>query len=312
MYIMLAMHVENLRMTQLMLLEALARTRSISAAAAHLGLSQPAASHALARLRRDSQDPLFVRTSAGMRVTPYGERLARSAADALAALRAALQANPGFDPRTSRRTFHVYMSDVGQMVFLPRLLARLERDAPGVRLRVRPVPTRDPQTLLEAGEVDLAVGYFTTLSAGFFQKRLFREHYVCAVRSDHPAFRSGMTLAAFRSVPHAFADSSGMAHELLERKLNAQRMKRDIKLYVPQFMVLPLVIAHSDLLVIMPGRLADEFAKLVPLKVMDLPAKVPPYDIKVFWHERFRHDPSNVWLREMFVELFSESSRTKS
>jgi DNA-binding transcriptional LysR family regulator len=303
------MHVEDLHVGQLLLLEALARTGTLTSAAEHVGMTQPAASHALARLRREMHDPLFVRTSSGMRPTPYGERLSKAVSGALGLLRGGLEGNPAFEPAASRRIFNVYMSDVGQMVFLPRLLAQLKSEAPGVTLRVRPVPSRAPHLLLESGEVDLAVGYFTSLKTGFYQARLFRERYVCAVRKDHPAFASGMTLEAFRSVPQALADSSGMAHELLEKRLLTQKVPRDVKLYVPQFMVLPLVIASSDLLVIMPNRLAEQFARLVRLKLMELPAKVPPYDIKMYWHERFRDDPANCWLRGLFTSLFAERQR---
>lgn len=197
------------------------------------------------------------------------------------------------------------MSDVGQMVLLPRLLARLKAEAPHVSLRVRLTPDQSPHTLLETGEVDLAVGHLTTLITGFFQKRLFRERYVCVVREDHPAFADGMNLKAFQSVPHALAESTGMAHELFDRRLARQGIRRRVKLYVPQFIVLPLLVASSDLLVVMPGRLAETFSKLLPLKVMPPPAGFPPYEIKLYWHERFRQDPANRWLRSLFTELFS-------
>ena len=192
------------------------------------------------------------------------------------------------------------------MVLLPRLLVRLKAEAPHASLRVRSIPDQSPHALLETGEVDLAVGYLTTLTTGFFQKRLFRERYVCVVREDHPTFADGMNLKAFQSVPHALAESTGMAHELLDRKLAYQGVHRRVKLYVPQFIVLPLVVANSDLLVVMPGRLAENFAKLLPLKVMPLPMVVSAYEIKLYWHERFRQDPANRWLRNLFVELFSD------
>lgn len=306
MRIMNGMHIADLDLRHLWLVEALARTGQLTAAADEVGLTQSAASHALARLRHGLADPVFVRTSRGMRPTPYGERLAAAAREALAALRGGIEPQPAFDPGTSRRAFCVYMSDVGQMVLLPRLLRILKAEAPGVTLHVRAVPTRAPHALLESGEVDLAVGYFTTLSAGFVQKRLFRERYVCAVRADHPVFRDGMNPEAFRTVPHAVADASGMAHGLLDQVLARHNLGRRVQLTVPQFMVLPLVITGSDLLVVMPSRLVAQFAKLVPLKVMELPIRVPAYDIRLFWHERFRADPANLWLRRAFVRLAAD------
>jgi DNA-binding transcriptional LysR family regulator len=229
-----------------------------------------------------------------------------AAQKALQALRAGV-ARPRFDAATSTRAFSVYMSDVGQIVLLPPLLARLKVEAPHVSLRVTSIPRQSPHALLETGEVDLAVGHLTTLTTGFYQKRLLRERYVCAVRRDHPAFVNGMTLKAFQSVPHAVTDSTGMAHELLDRKLARQGIHRPVKLYVPQFIVLPMVVAHSDLLVVMPERLAASFSALLPLKVMSLPATIPAYEVKLYWHARYRQDPANRWLRALFVELFSDT-----
>jgi DNA-binding transcriptional LysR family regulator len=306
---MLAMNIEKLPLGTLRLVAALGRHGSLSAAARQVGLSQPAASHALARLRRALGDPLFVRTSHGMHPTPYGERLGRAIEQALVALRSGVEPHALFDPMTSRRVFSLYLSDVGQMVFLPRLLEYLKREAPGIALRVRPVPVQAPHALLESGEVDIAVGYFTTFAAGFFQRRLFRERYVCVARADHPAFARGMSLDAFSSVPHAWADASGMAHELLEQLFRRQKVRREVKLVVPQFMVLPLVIAATDLLVVMPGRLAEQFARLVPLKVMEPPVRVPSYDIRMYWHERFHRDAANRWLRQTFAALFGTDAR---
>jgi len=304
-------NISKLDLKQLRLVEALVRTNSLTASAEQVGLSQPAASHALARLRKLMGEPLFVRTSAGMRPTPFGKHFGASVSDALGALRAGLEAQPTFDPGTARRTFNIYMTDVGQMVFLPPLLAKLKTAAPKVSLRVRAVPVRSPHILLESGEIDIAAGHFTTLTHGIYQRQLFRERYVCAVRAGHPDFSRGMTIEAFRSVPHAFTDSGGLAHETLDRTLVRQKIKREIKLRVPEFMVLPLVISNSDLLVIMPSRLADQFAKLVQLKLMPLPFSVPTYDIKVYWHERFRRDPAVRWLIDVFVSLFARPTTSR-
>ncbi len=167
------------------------------------------------------------------------------------------------------------------MVFLPRLLAHRKSTAPGVRLRALPIPLRAQEAALESGEVDLAIGHFTAFAGGFHQRRLFRESYVCVARSDHPRFARGMSVEAFSRAEHAYADASGMAHELVEQVLRQHGIARRVSLTVPQFMVLPLVIAGSDLLVTMPGRLAEEFAKLIRIKVMPFPVRMPGYDIKL-------------------------------
>lgn len=306
MYNMHSMHIEDLDFGQIRLIAELAALRKLSAAAARLNLSQSAASHALARLRRRTGDPLFVRGSAGFYPTPYGERLSAAARKALDILLDGLASNTPFDAGSTTRRFEVYLSDVGQMVLLPKLLAFLAREAPQASLRACPVPLEYPGVQLASGEVDLAVGFFSNLTTGFRQSLLFRERYVCVVRTDHPNFRSGMTAEGFAKSPRALADASGMAHEVVEDELRKEGLMAAPRLTVPQFMVLPLVIANSDLLVIMPSRLAKAFAQLVSIKILRPPVVLKPYDIKVYWHERFHQDPASRWLRHALVQLFRE------
>ena len=307
MNIMKSMHMGSLQVSQLQLIHEIALSGSLTEAAERVGITQPAASHALARLRRQFRDPLFVRTSNGMRPTPYGEKLSASIREALQALTGVAESPIEFDPARSRRSFNLFISDNGQLVILPRLLAHLNGVAPQIRIRARAFPSRDLHVSLESGDVDLAIGSFTTLIGGFKQKRLFRESYVCVVRKDHPLFRNGMSDAAFRAAPHAIAEEAGLAHELLDRWLNRQGVQRDVKLFVPRFMVLAMVAANSDLLVAMPSRVAEQFARILPLKVLQAPLKLPAYDIKLFWHQRVNADPANRWLRSVFVELFADA-----
>jgi len=306
MYNMHGMHIDDLDFGEIRLIAELASLRKLSAAAARLNLSQSAASHALARLRRRTGDPLFVRGSEGFYPTPYGERLSAAARQALDILLDGLAANAPFDAASTARRFNVYLSDVGQMIFLPILLDFLAREAPQSSLRACPIPLDDPGAQLASGEVDLAVGFFGNLRAGFRQSLLFRERYVCVVRSDHPNFRAGMTADGFAKSPRALADASGMAHAVVEEELRKHGLTASPRLTVPQFMVLPLVIASSDVLVIMPSRLAKAFAQLVSIKILKPPVALKPYDIKIYWHERFHHDPANRWLRGALVELFRE------
>lgn len=300
------MDVDEFDITQLRLLEALAQTHHLGEAAQRVGISQSAASHALARLRKYLRDPLFVRTSRGMRPTPYGERLSGSAIQALGALRSGLRTPDAFEAHTSRRTFTVLLTDLGQVYFLPRLAERLAAEAPGVTLRARPIPADDPHLLLESGEADLAVGALASLTTGILQRRLFKgSRYLCMARRGHPAFRKGMSLKAFSSVPHAFADVSGMGHDGLRGALNKLRIPADIRLYFSQFMVLPELLGNTDMVVIAPSSLVDTVAKLVDVQIMDLPFKLPAFDIRLYWHERYHTDRGNRWLRDVFVDLFA-------
>jgi molybdate transport repressor ModE-like protein len=297
------MHLRDLDLTQIRLLAELAKLGSVSAAARRIGLSQSAASHALAKLRQLLGDPLFTRTSEGLKPTPYGERLGQAASEALTRLGEGLASKHTFNPRTSTKQFTFYLSDIGQMVLLPDLLNLVQKEAPGVVLRSAPIPLDNPAAPLVAGDVDLAIGFFTNLTTGFHQTLVFRERYVCIVRADHPDFRSGMTLDAFRRARHAIADSTGMAHGILDDVLAKHRLYRKDGLRVPAFHVLPLIVANTDLVACVPGCLADVMAPHVPIKVFDPPVPMPPYDIRMFWHERYHHDPALRWMRRNIVAV---------
>jgi DNA-binding transcriptional LysR family regulator len=300
------MHIDDLDIGQIRLLAELLDTGSLSLAARRIGLSQSAASHALAKLRVGMGDALFVRAAGGVQPTPYGERLGAAARQALDALLEGLAANRPFDPETSTRRFNVYMSDVGQMVLLPRLLAFMKQEAPRASLRAWPIPLDNPGGPLASGEVDLAVGFFSNLTTGFRQALLFRERYVCAVRADHPRFRAGMSLDGFVATPHAIADSSGMAHAVIERILARHRIKRAVTLTVPEYLVLPMIVASSDLAVVMPARLAEAFSAYVKIKVLPAPVALPAYDIRAYWHERYHQDATISWIRNAVIRLFRD------
>ena len=298
------MHVGDFALTEIRLVAELAELRKLSAAASRLGISQSAASHALSRLRRQVGDPLFTRTARGFQPTPYGEHLAAAAREALDVLAAGLAANQAFEPRSTARRFTCYANDVGQTVLLPALLAFLRKEAPGATVRISPIPLDDPGAALAAGDVDVAIGRFDNLTTGFRQSLLFRERYVCIARANHPRFRSGMTLEAFTQSEHAMADATGMAHAAIDRVLAKHRIRRKVALRVPGFHVLPMIVAHSDLVAVIPSRLADAFLSRATIKVLPPPVAIPAYDIHSYWHERYHRDPALRWFRAALVRLF--------
>jgi DNA-binding transcriptional LysR family regulator len=296
------MPADGIDMTQWRLLASLADNRSLSTAAAKIGISQSAASHALARLRLQVGDALFVRNGGGLTPTPYGAQLCEAARNALDTLLDGLTFEHSFDPAKTRRRFNVSTNSIGQLAFLPQLVAWLTREAPGASLKVHRA-TANTQDDLASGEVDLAAGFFN-LTSGFRQSLLYRTRYVCVVRADHPLFRDGMTMDAFLKVSHVVADASGLAHAVVERVLLNNSVQHLVQLRVPDFVALPILVAESDLLVTMPAGLANAFATHFRLKILEPPIPLPKYDVKVYWHERFHRDPANMWLRQAFVQLF--------
>lgn len=304
------MHDGQLDITQIRLLAALSRSVNLSGAARHIGVSPSAASHALAKLRKQLGEPLFTRTRSGLQPTPFGMRLCSASCEALNLLTASLSSNDQFDPLTSSRVFRFYLNDVAQTVFLPRLLRFLEKNAPAVAVRVVPIPIENPGAAMSSGEVDFAAGFFDNLTTGFLRSVVLRERHVCIVRSGHPRFRSGMSLGAFMDTAHVLADATGMGTTaIIDRLLSKHRVRRNVVLRVPHFHVLPVIVADSDLLAIVPQRLADAFAVRLPIKVFPIPITVPTFNICIHWHERYHHDPGIRWMRRAFVDLFSEERR---
>lgn len=306
------MHLSQLDLTQIRLLAELSRFRNVSQAALRIGVSQSAGSHALAKLRRQLGDPLFTRTRDGFQPTPFGARVGSAATEALDVLLAGLTSSSEFNPRTASREFNFYANDVGQMVLFPSLLKFLKAKAPGVTVRVHPIPLDSPGAGLSSGEVDFAVGFFDNLMAGFRQTLVFRERFVCIARAGHPGVKRGMTVDAFKNAEHAVADPTGMAfHGVIERVLSRQGLRRNVKVRLPSLHVLPMIVANSDLLGVVPSRLAQAYAQILPVKVLPLPVATSSYDIRLHWHERYDHDPAIQWMRRSFVGLFA-SQRTKT
>jgi len=299
-------NVGDLDLNLLRAFDAVLRDGSVTAAGDRLGLSQPAMSNALSRLRRLLDDPLFVRTPSGMRPTPFAQRLAAPVRQALDLIQTALAQQAAFDPRTSQRSFRLQLSDVGEIVFLPALLERLEREAPRVRVETGQLPQDEVSDALAAGEIDLAVGFLPELSAGVVSKRLFRDRYVCLVRADHPRIGSRITLAQFLAASHLLVSARGSAHEIVEQTLRNKGLARRIALRVPHFTVVPMILARTDHMVIVPEGLMRAIARFGRFKSLKPPVDIPALDVKVHWHERFDQDPGIAWLRDVLLDLYAE------
>jgi len=302
------MNMTDLDLNLLRAFDAIATEGSVTVAGERIGLSQPAMSNALARLRQLFDDPLFVRTPRGMRPTPFAQQLAQPVREALHLIQGALQQHAGFDPRSSGNTFRFYMSDIGEMVFLPGLLERVKRDAPGVKIEVVRIPIKDVHTALEAGELDLAVGFLPGLTTGMLQQPLFREHYVCMLRADHPVIGAKISAKQFREAAHVVVSYAGTGHQVIEETFLAEGLGARIAVRVPHFLVVPMILARTDLIVTVPSRVAAVFARLGNFKVLKLPLPMPSFEVRLHWHQRYNQDPANRWLRAVMAELYAEQA----
>ncbi|TSA10128.1 MAG: LysR family transcriptional regulator [Betaproteobacteria bacterium] len=302
------MNITDLDLNLLRVFDAIATEGSVTIAGERVGLSQPAMSNALARLRQLFDDPLFVRTPRGMRPTPFALQLAQPVRESLRLIQGALAQHAGFDPRSSGTTFRFYMSDIGEMVFLPDLLERVKRDAPGVRIEVVRIPIKEVHAALESGELDLAVGFLPGLTKGMRAQTLFREHYVCMLRADHPLTGAGISAKQFRAASHVLVSYAGTGHQVIEETFVRERLSARIAARVPHFLVVPMILARTDLIVTVPSRVAAVFAGLGSFKVLKLPLHMPSFEVRLHWHQRFHQDPANRWLREMMAELYAEQA----
>jgi len=297
------MNVQNVDLNLLRVFDAVLHESGVTPAATRLGLTQPAVSNALARLRKVFGDPLFVRTPAGMDATPFARELAEPVRQALALLESALAHGPGFDPASATRAFRFYMSDLGQIEFLPPLIERIEQRAPGVRLEAVALDVENIGGALAAGTLDLAVGFLPALGPPIERRALFRDPYVCLMRADHPI--KSLTKKNFLTASHALVSYRG-GHRVIEEALERAGVARRIALRVPHFTVVPMVLERTDLILTLPARVARVFERQGKLKSLPTPVTIPVADVGVHWHERFEADPGNRWLREQVIDLFAD------
>jgi DNA-binding transcriptional LysR family regulator len=245
-----------------------------------------------------------------MSATPEGERLARSARRIQAFVREELGAGESFVPAKLKRLFTFCMSDVGEMVFLPRLLDRIRRDAPGVDIRSVSLPPRRLEQRLEEGSVDLAIGYFPDLSAaGIDTQPLFDRDFLCLVSRSHPRVSpSRWSLESFLSEPHLVVSPEGRVEELFERTLRESKLSRRVLLSVPHTFAMPAVVSSSDLIATVSRSVGAAFEKYPNLRTLPLPIPGLRIRIALHWSTRFAQDPAIMWVRDLIRQIFEENT----
>ncbi len=297
------MNLAALDLNLLLVLRALLAERSVTRAAKRVGLSQPATSHAVARLREILGDPLFVRSGRDLALTPRAEALRVPLEDALGAVERALDAPRPFDPKTTKQSFTIATSDYALFVLLPSLLERLAHRAPGVDLRVRDLGTRTTTEWLSVDAVDFVIGVIESAHRpGIEVESLFGDSFACLVRKDHPLVQRKLTLPIYASLPHAFVAPRGTLGGVVDDALEKRGHKRRVALLLPNFLVAPQVVARSDLVVTLGARIAKTFAHQLPLRVMPPPLSLPDFRVSLAWHERMAADPAHAWLRAQIRE----------
>jgi DNA-binding transcriptional LysR family regulator len=296
------MNIAAMNLNLLLAFEALLDEQNVSRAAARVGLSQPAMSNALSRLRKIFGDPLFQRTSRGVKATPRALDLAIPVRNGLSQLRAALEKPPQFDPANSSRIFRIAMTDYAEFVLLGSLLRSVSRAAPSVQIVVRRadrifVP---PEDLLRMGRFDAAIGFFPEANA--LQPRtqsleLFAEENVCIGRERHPLMRKRFGIGEFTAAGHVGVFYSDDTVGLIDSILAGHGLRRRLQATTPHFLSAVAVVANSDLIAVVPAGLARRFQPQLKLEIRKLPILLPTFHMRLLWHQHVSEDPAHQWLR---------------
>jgi DNA-binding transcriptional LysR family regulator len=303
---MTTMHVMNFDLNLLKALEALLDTRSVTQAARRLGLSQPATSHALGRLRDALGDPLLVRTGSAQVLTERAERLRDPLKEALARAEQVLSPPRGVTPAMLQRNFSVSLADYTELALLPKLTERLMVEAPGVTVTCRPHRSGPMEALTGGDELWLGVG--APDQPGLVTQRLFSDSYLCVVRRDHPLARKKITLKQFVELKHVQIAPGGQPGGPLDDALAAKGLTRTVAVRVPNFLVAPLLISKSDLVLTAPTRVVELFKDFAGLHVFEPPLRIPSFTVQQCWLARWHADPAHRWFRALLKECSLGSS----
>ena len=299
------MELQDIDLNLLVVFNELLRQRRVSAVAVTLGISQPAISNALNRLRKVLGDELFLRTSKGMVPTPFAESLAEPIGYALGTIHHSVNVTSEFNPSSASRAFIIAMTDIGEIYFLPGLMKRLAAEAPGIKISTVRNQSDTLRDAMERGEVDLAIGFLPDLKAGFFQRRLFRQRYVCLFRNGHPLAETGLTMKSFLAAEHVSITAEGTGHGMVDTAIQRAGVQRNSRLHVPHFVAVGHILQTTDLIAVVPEAYAKRTLAPFDLRSAPCPVKIPDITVNVLWHARNHREPGNHWLRQLIFDEFS-------
>lgn len=264
--------------------EAIFEEKSVTAAAGRLHLGQPAMSAALGRLRSLFDDELFIRMGRNMQPTAKAIALAPEITAALNQIRHTLESSQSFDPATSEYSFTLAGSDYISSVVLPKLLNHCQQSAPGIDLRLISFEKNEIAALLEQQTIAIALGTFQPPPRQTLQTPLMEEHFVGICRKEHPAIaNSPLSLQAFAALPQALFTLRRDETGAVDKVLAQHQLQRRIVLTTPYLLTLPTIITASDIVAVVPSRIAYQFEAQGAIAVFDLPLKLQPWSVSMIW-----------------------------
>jgi len=297
------MNLRGLDLNLLAVFDAIYSEGNLTRASKKLGLSQPAMSNALSRLRLALDDPLFSRSAAGMTPTWRAQLLAPSIRQALQLVQSAIVESTRFDCSTATRTFVIAVEDYGEVVIMPRFMHWLRRVAPGVQIKIRPEPASALKSELSAGTVHLAMEYSDVDDEALHVQHLLDESFVPLVRMDHPIAGDKLTIEQYVGLPHVVYARRRTRGSMVDQELRKLGVTRKIALQVPHFLSMPLIVHNTDFICTIPERMARVYAKHFGLKPMKVPIQFPSVPLYLMWSKALANDLGHQWLRESFTKV---------
>ena len=285
---------------------ALMEERSVTRAAERMGMTQPALSNALSRLRLMLQDQLFVRERYGIQPTPIALELSPLIAEALAQLDNAVLGQQAFDPVKAERLFTIAPNGYVEFVLVPALVARLEKVAPGIKLRLTPYGNDLVETGVVSGTTALVLGRIVDPLDNLVVQHLMDEGLACAVRADHPAIGDAMTREQFETMKHVNIVPPGRMRAGLFQALAQHQLKRDVAISVTNFFAVAEMVAVTDYCAILPSLICRRLTHDPRLKILPAPVDLGSFPVEMAWHVRYRHDPAHRWLRALIGEVITD------
>lgn len=296
----------NLRSVDLNLLtifDAIMTERKMSAAAEKIGMSQPAMSAAVSRLRITLKDELFIRTGSGIKPTPRAQELERPIREVLNKISDTISQTLTFDHQKSDRIFTLASLDYASITLVPNLLKQLRAQQSSVGVNIWPQYDEELKDLMHFGAVDFAIDNIPILDKDFHIETLCQEAAYCLVRKDHPDIREAPSLEQFLSAEHIVLYPKTNRISLLDQHLMANGLRRKHGMKVPSFFNMPYIVEQTDMICALPERVARDFANKFDLNLFPAPVKDWTAPVYLMWHSSLHGDPGHTWLREMIIEL---------
>ena len=297
-----SMNINGLDLNLLLVFNALIETKSVSKGAKLIGLSQPAMSHALNRLRLILGDDLFLRTPKGMIPTPRAESIKDTITSSLAQLENGLFNSSKFDPQSEKRVFTITSSDCECMTFIPYLISSILKNSPGMSLDFRHPNLETFYSDLDSSKVDLALGIGLRPRNNLVIKKIFDEDYICLTRKDNPLVGDKVTLSEYLKLEHILINPLGGRKGIVDNALEKIGVQRKIRVSIPQFSLSPWIFLNNNLIVTIPKTLGEEFLKILPVKSFDPPVEIQSLEGHMVWHKRNDNDPGHMWLRKKIIQ----------